>query len=158
MLGVYQTWQVAATLFCSPLCVCYKVLLRFHESEVFVWVIAYGWLSASENICSEYSNNQKTNSVKIHPEQYRDDINIVWCFALKWNNVASTDTVLECFRDQQSQLFGEYNNFQIREHVIYCYNFNLGWMSAKRMNGKEDGIKIAICIPCNLREIIMLSG
>lgn len=37
--------------------------LWFHEHRVFVWGITYGWPNASENICSECSNNQKTNKV-----------------------------------------------------------------------------------------------
>lgn len=71
--------------------------------------------------------SKNKQSVKIYAEQYRDDIKIVWCCALKRNNVASADTVLwRRFGDQQSQSFGEYNNYQIREHVFYFYNFNLG--------------------------------
>lgn len=65
----------------------------------------------------------QTKCFKIYAEQYGDDIKIVWCFALGWNNVASALTVLWRRLRDQHQSFREFSHCQIREHDFYCYSF-----------------------------------
>lgn len=132
MLGVNQTCMGSCSLIFVLLCVCVCACVlqgpaRDFPSTKYLFggLLMDGPVPLKISALSTATIKTQTKSSKVYAEQYGDDIKIVWCFALGWNNVASGHTVLwRRLRDQQ-QSFREFSHSQISKRGFYRYNFKL---------------------------------